>query len=154
MVASASKDPDRQCGCLLVLNRRVLAMGYNGFPADVADTPERLHDRDFKLRNMVHAEANAIKEYGEDRLISGATAYSTRFPCWKCANLLVNAGIIRLVAPRPYVNHERWGEEWKKVWTMLKALKGFELKLVDPEPLECLDVGKYAEVNEKRRLEQ
>ncbi|NJK88105.1 MAG: CMP deaminase, partial [Myxococcales bacterium] len=60
-VASWSKDPSTQCGCVIVdSSRRILSTGYNGFPAGVTDVYERLHDREVKYRLVAHSEVNAI----------------------------------------------------------------------------------------------
>ena len=42
LVAGWSKDPSTQVGCVIVdPDRRVRGMGYNGFPAGIADTEAR-----------------------------------------------------------------------------------------------------------------
>lgn len=116
---SLSKDPDRKVGAFLVSHsRRLTAMGYNGFPAFIEDTPERLYDREFKLKHTVHAEANALTHAMFDP--GGATLYVTRFPCDQCAARLAAAGVDRVVAPAPDLRHPRWGESWDR------ALKTFQ----------------------------
>ena len=56
MVGSWSKDPSTQVGAAIVDNdRRVISVGYNGFPKGVADN-ERLEDREEKYKMIVHAE--------------------------------------------------------------------------------------------------
>ncbi len=59
--ARMSKDPRTQVGAIIVgPDREQRADGFNGFPRGIADTPERLNDRDIKMRLIVHAERNAI----------------------------------------------------------------------------------------------
>lgn len=59
--ARMSKDPKTKVGAVIVgPDREVRAMGFNGFPRGIADTPARLEDRDLKLKLVVHAEMNAI----------------------------------------------------------------------------------------------
>src|ERR1700743_389657 len=56
-----SKDPRTQVGSVIVgPDREIRSMGYNGLPRGIADSRERLHDRDLKLRLVVHGEMNAI----------------------------------------------------------------------------------------------
>jgi len=59
--AKLSKDPNTQVGALIVgPDNEVRSTGYNGFPRGIADTDERLQDRDLKLKLIVHGEMNAI----------------------------------------------------------------------------------------------
>lgn len=59
--AKMSKDPRTQVGSVIVgPDREVRSMGFNGFPRGIEDTLERLHDRDMKLKLIVHGEMNAI----------------------------------------------------------------------------------------------
>jgi dCMP deaminase len=60
-VSTASKDPSTKVGAVIVRpDWTVAAMGYNGFPRGIADTPERLNDRETKYALVTHAEVNAI----------------------------------------------------------------------------------------------
>ena len=67
-VSKWSKDPKAKVGTVL-LNQLgwPIALGYNGFPAGVEDTVERLQDGQLKNDMIVHAEQNAL-------LFSGANA--------------------------------------------------------------------------------
>lgn len=111
LAAAMSKDPDRKVGAVLVTpDRRQVSPGYNGFPPDVPDLPSLLADRAFKLANMVHAEDNCLRQAPFPT--AGCTVYVTSFPCLPCACKLREAGIRRLVAPRPDLGHHRWGKSW------------------------------------------
>jgi dCMP deaminase len=60
-VSTWSKDPSTKVGAVIVdKNRRVVSLGYNGFPKGVKDTIEKLEDREQKYKHMVHAERNAM----------------------------------------------------------------------------------------------
>ena len=60
LVSSWSKDPSTKVGSVIVDNdRRVISLGYNGFPKGVADN-DRLNDREEKYKIVVHAERNAL----------------------------------------------------------------------------------------------
>jgi len=100
-VSSWSKDPSTQVGCVIVdENRRVVAMGYNGFPRAVNDTPERYADRDQKYPRIVHAEMNAILNTGTPMALEDCVLYCSLPPCCECAKAIIQVGIYRVVLPR------------------------------------------------------
>lgn len=91
-VASWSKDPSTQVGCVIVdQSRRVVSLGFNGLPAGLHDTAGRLLNRDLKLALTIHAEENALLFAG--RPVHGCVAFVTRHPCAHCAAKLIQSGI-------------------------------------------------------------
>ena len=66
-ISNWSKDPSTQVGAVITHTRskRVVSMGFNGFPAGVEDTRERLDDRETKYEMVVHAEQNALMFAGD-----------------------------------------------------------------------------------------
>lgn len=59
--SNMSKDPATRVGAVVIgPDREFLSAGLNGFPRGIADTPERLNDREMKLKLIVHAEMNAL----------------------------------------------------------------------------------------------
>lgn len=108
--ASLSKDPSTQCGAVIVgPDRAIRGTGFNGFARGVRDD-ERLHDRETKLRMIIHAEINAIIHARCD--LRGCTIYVWPLPpCSMCAACVIQAGICRVVAPAPSEGLSvRWGE--------------------------------------------
>ena len=59
-VSQWSKDPSTKVGCIAVKDRKVIATGYNGFPAGISDNKEDYENRDIKYKKIVHAEKNMI----------------------------------------------------------------------------------------------
>ena len=60
-ISNWSKDPSRKIGAVAIdENRRILSTGYNGFPAGIDDSFDRLNDRDKKYKYVTHAEKNCI----------------------------------------------------------------------------------------------
>lgn len=110
-VASMSKDPSTKVGAV-ALNAAfsVVATGYNGFPRGVADTEERLCDRETKLRFTSHAEANLVAQaaYSGHSLRGTTVLVSSLFPCVECSKLLVQSGVRRVIAPK--IAEGRWKE--------------------------------------------
>jgi dCMP deaminase len=95
-IAQWSKDPSRKVGSLIVRpDRTIVAQGYNGFARGVNDTPERYEKREIKYEMVVHAEVNAIITSRE--ALQGCTLYSTLLPCSRCAAIIINSGIQRVV---------------------------------------------------------
>lgn len=100
LVASWSKDPRTQVGAVIVVDRVVLGMGFNGFPRGVEDRPDRYSDRPTKYQYVVHAEANAL--INTSGSVRDATLYTTLAPCVECTKLLIQAGIQRVVIEREH----------------------------------------------------
>lgn len=113
-VSSWSKDPGTHVGAVIVGDdRRILSTGYNGFPAGIADSPERLEDRTFKIRHTVHAELNAILNASKKGVgLEGSAIYVHGLPpCSACAKAVVQAGIRRVYYCSP-IAKDAWEEEW------------------------------------------
>lgn len=100
-VATWSKDPSTKVGCVVVNSeRRVLAMGYNGFPSGVLDSAERYANRPMKYRMVVHSELNAICNASQQGVsLKGAVMYLPFPPCNECMKGIIQAGIARVVWP-------------------------------------------------------
>ena len=98
LVSTWGKDPSTRCGAVIVDSaNRVVSVGYNGFARGVADTPDRLDDRDVKLKMVIHAEENAIL-FAQRNLV-GCTLYTWPFmPCAGCAGKVIQVGIRRVVS--------------------------------------------------------
>jgi dCMP deaminase len=109
-IASKSKDPSTKTGAVIVRpDNSVAGTGLNGFPKGIADTPERLHDRETKYELIVHCEMNALITAHES--VQGCTLYTWPFlSCPRCAVHMIQAGIKRVVAPKcPEDKLDRWG---------------------------------------------
>lgn len=108
-ISSASKDPSTKVGAVIVRPDRTMAsFGYNGFPRGIADTDDRLNNREVKYDLVVHGEINAILSAREP--LHGYCLYTWQFlTCKRCALHVVQAGIKRVVAPMlPEELMERW----------------------------------------------
>lgn len=108
-VSTASKDPSTKVGAVIVRpDRSMASFGYNGFPRGIADTDERLNNREVKYDLVVHGEINAILSAREP--LHGYTLYTWPFiTCKRCSLHVIQAGIKRVVAPElPEHLKERW----------------------------------------------
>ena len=99
-VSSWSKDPSRKIGsCIVDSRKRVVSVGYNGFPAGVFDSSDRYDNRETKLMFVCHAERNALDNSPVN--VEGATLYCTLFPCNECVKSIIQRGIKRVVTFHP-----------------------------------------------------
>lgn len=108
-IAGWSKDPSTQVGAVVANpnTKRVVSTGFNGFPAGVGDYEDRLQKREIKYEMIVHAEANALLFAGP--AAEGCTLFVTPLPpCARCAVLVIQAGIRRVVCPTPDKSKEPW----------------------------------------------
>ncbi|MFZ5980596.1 MAG: deoxycytidylate deaminase, partial [Candidatus Zixiibacteriota bacterium] len=100
--AKRSKDPSTQVGaCIVNKNKRIIGIGYNGFPSGCSDD-ELPWDRegeflDTKYPYVCHAEMNAITNSSNKPDLEGATMYVSLFPCNECTKLIVQVGITEVV---------------------------------------------------------
>jgi dCMP deaminase len=111
-VASWSKDPKGGVGAVLVDERkRVIGLGFNGFPDRIADDETLLNDQQAKLPRMIHAEMNAV--LNATRSVEGSALFTTLTPCAECAKLIIQAGISAVYRlPHPQHRHQRWSESF------------------------------------------
>ena len=111
-IASWSKDPSRKIGAVAVgHNGEVLSQGYNGFPRDIEDFPERYDDRPTKYKLVVHAEMNVIYNSSWNGVsLAGSTLYVYGLPvCSDCAKGIIQVGIERVV-----MVDQEIPDDWKK----------------------------------------
>ncbi len=111
-VARRSTCLRRQVGAILVRDKRILTTGYNGAPRGLVHCLERGCLREdmsipagerHELCRGLHAEMNAIIQAAIHGIrVEGATLYATAYPCSLCARMLINAGIVRIVASGDY----------------------------------------------------
>lgn len=120
LISSWSKDPSTKVGCVVVgQDREIRSTGFNGFPRGIADTEERLSQRELKYPLICHAEENAIMHAARVGVsLRDCTAYVTWPPCTRCARSLVQAGVREVVYPKGEVP-ERWREDFETSLAML-----------------------------------
>lgn len=119
-VALKSKDPSTRVGAVLTtFDNDKITEGWNGFPRGIADTDERLADRDMKLQLVVHGEMNAVfnavrmgVSLRNTRLYMVATDKSGALwggpPCTRCVVECIQAGIVEYVSYPLKLSPSRW----------------------------------------------
>ena len=119
MVAGWSKDPSSRIGAVAVDDkRRVLSMGFNGFPRGIKDD-DRLNIKVEKYERIVHAEMNCIYNATYNGIsLDGSTMYVYGLPtCNLCALGLCQTGVKHVVMAKLPVP-----EKWEKAWEKTKAI--------------------------------
>lgn len=115
-VSTWSKDPSTQVGAVVAQGKRVISMGFNGFPPGVADENHLLLDREAKLKRMIHAESNAL-HYAGDKA-AGSQLYCTLFPCAACTTEIIRAKVKLVIAPA-YAADSRWLDDHRVAEQMM-----------------------------------
>ncbi|MFD0958602.1 deoxycytidylate deaminase [Paenibacillus chungangensis] len=118
MVSTRSRCPRRHVGTVLVQGKKLLGTAYNGAPMGVQDCEEagcmiaeqyevQLIDgkeqmvKKQRCIRTIHAEQNLLL-FTDRADREGSTVYVTDQPCWTCANMLANSGIVEIVYHRSY----------------------------------------------------
>lgn len=108
-----------QVGVVIAKDGRMLGSGYNGAPAGMPHCEHPVHEvplggeplghrfvkqiAERGCRIAVHAEANAIAYCARSGVaVEGATLYTTLSPCFACSQLIISAGLHRVVYGRAY----------------------------------------------------
>lgn len=111
-VAERATCMRRHVGAVVVLNKRILATGYNGAPSGLPHCAQTGCLRDqlnvpsgqrTELCRGLHAEMNAMLQGARHGVrMEGGTVYTTLAPCNLCAKMIINTGIVRVVAGVEY----------------------------------------------------
>ena len=126
-VALWSKDPRTKVGAVIVdEKKRVVSVGYNGFPRGVSDNEDRYNDRPTKHLYVAHAERNALDN--APLMVEGCTMYVALLPCNECAKSIIQKGISRVVTYR--TKRDGAGFNWDITIKMFKEA-GVPLELLD-----------------------
>lgn len=99
-VAEWSHDPNTKVGAVIVdSKKRVVSMGYNGFPRGVKDSVARYEHRPTKHLFVCHAERNALDN--APMSVEGCTMYVPLMPCNECAKSIIQNGISKVICYEP-----------------------------------------------------
>jgi len=133
-VSTWSKDPSTQVGAVIAepFEKRLVSIGYNGFPAGIEDSTERLLDREVKLELTIHAEENALLEAKKD--LTFCTLYTyPMMPCHKCCPKIIQTGITKIISPK--YTGGKWDESFEK---SRKLLKEAHIQLIEVDQDEFI----------------
>ena len=112
MVAERSTCTRRKVGAVAVKDKRILATGYNGTPANIAHCldvgclRQKLgipSGQRHEICRGLHAEQNVIIQAATHGLnLTGAELFCTTFPCVQCSKMLINCGITAIYFAEHY----------------------------------------------------
>jgi len=124
-IAQFSKDPVTKVGAIATDdNYRILAVGYNGFPAKYPDDYEGI-SKEEKLAITIHAEVNCVINAARNGIsLNGATLYCNEHCCSNCAAAIINAGIKKVVVrEKTNLNLSRWGDSLSRANNLFNICK-------------------------------
>jgi dCMP deaminase len=98
-------------GAVIIKDKRIISMGYNGAPpgikscSDIGCRKDRLNikweEKGHGNCRGVHAEANAMHQISRENL-KGTVLYTVYYPCSHCARAIVANGISEVVYSKIY----------------------------------------------------
>lgn len=91
-------------GVVIAHEGRILSTGYNGAPTGMPHCDHSSDPPDYPgCRTAVHAESNAIAFASKHGIrLFDSELYTTFSPCLACAQLIINAGIVRVYVQNEY----------------------------------------------------
>jgi len=123
-------------GCVITKDKHIVSTGYVGAPRGVVHCDEAGHEFQQMMTEdgqvsqhcvrTTHAEQNAIAQAARmSGGLDGSTLYCHMTPCYACAKMIINAGIVRVVANKDYHRGQRSKDIFKEA--------GVEFELLHPE---------------------
>ena len=132
LAASYSKDPNTKVGAYLMKpNKRPASKGFNGFAPGINDY--FIHDRNFKLNAIIHAEENALD------LCESCEGYSLYVwglcICGRCTAKAISKGVKKIICVQ-----EKERPDWEESFKVSRAqadmakisLLVYKLEEIDP----------------------
>ena len=113
LVATRATCIRRKVGAISVLEKKILATGYNGAPRNIKECISKGYcEREkqkipsgerHELCRGLHAEQNVIIQAAYHGIpIAESTIYCTNKPCVICSKMIINAGIRKICCDQGY----------------------------------------------------
>ena len=109
LVATRATCPRLHVGAVLVKDRKIISTGYNGAPRKTDQCDEvGCYLVNNHCARALHAEENAVIAAAYHGVSTNdATLYVRYFPCDRCAKVIINAGVNRVVYEQDYKNSDQ-----------------------------------------------
>jgi len=122
-----------RAGSVVVKDKRILSTGYVGAPVGLPSCDDVGHEMNTVINEdgtksqhcirTAHAEQNAINNAARVGVaVEGGIIYCKMTPCYKCAQSIINSGIVRVVSMKDYHGAKRTKEIFKKAKVKLEIL--------------------------------
>ena len=135
--AKRSKDPVTQVGACIVIDDKIIGIGYNGFPRGNNDDNmpwgKEGEYLETKYTYVVHAELNSI--LNSNKSVKDATIYVTHFPCNECSKAIIQSGISKVV----YFSDKHKDKDSTKASVRMLENAGIEVEKIDLK-IEKIDI--------------
>jgi dCMP deaminase len=120
LVSTWSKDRTHVGSVAVDADGRILSVGYNGFSRGIADTEERLVDRNVKLAYTVHSELNCVLNAAHSGVsLKNASLYVYGLPvCSECAKAVIQSGVREVYMCSPARDIGPWQESFELTKSM------------------------------------
>ena len=96
-VSSWSKDPSTKVGAVIANGKKLLSVGFNGFPPQIEDKEEWLNDRPTKYSQTIHAEINCFLALGNVVPPNSSLYIYPLHCCAECGKHGIASGIRRII---------------------------------------------------------
>ncbi|MFH0891221.1 MAG: cytidine/deoxycytidylate deaminase family protein [Candidatus Falkowbacteria bacterium] len=151
-------------GCVIVKNRRIISTGYVGSPVGLEHCDEIGHEMNTVTHNdgsqsrhcirTSHAEQNAICQAARFGIaLDGSTLYCKMTPCYICAKMIINAGIIGVVCAQDYHASARSKEIFASAGIKFKLLSDRMTVYEDMAP-DKSDTKPFSAIKPKKEEEE
>ena len=88
-------------GAVMIKNRRIVSMGWNGQPSGFENTCEDVENN--TLSSVLHAESNLLMKVAQSTESSdNSVIYITQSPCIHCAKMIYQAGVKEVLYKEVY----------------------------------------------------
>ena len=119
-----SDDNETKIGAVIVdpVSYETIAYGTNHFPTGVEPTPKQVQNRDWVIRNIIHAEPSAIFSAAKEGVSTrDRVMYMPWVPCTSCVNAIADSGIKTLVSHKEMVvkTPKRWWDDLENALELL-----------------------------------
>ena len=108
-------------GCVIVKDKRIISMGYNGF---ISGAEHKRFIRDGHEKATVHSEINAITDCAKRGVsLNNSKIYITHYPCLDCFKSIASSGIKNIIYLDDYRNDKLVEELNKDINIPITKLK-------------------------------
>lgn len=126
IVAERATCDRAHVGCVLTVDNRIIATGYNGSISGRPHCTEIGHlMKDGHCCRTIHAERNALADCARRGVaVENAVCYITHSPCFGCAQVMVQAGVLEFRIANEYRDADEVRELVESAgvkWTLMEG---------------------------------